>query len=335
MTPSGRCDYIQQPSLIPPVATGKPLPPALDEFLVLSTVISDSLRQRIAALNKGRLHNESAASDSAAVSDDALPESRVRPGPPPGFPTPVTLTEAMPELQQARLPGGSCGLLDRPMSSFFTEGCDAFLGRFRRCIDSLEHPWVYRMLTDRLSAISGIRPESFLFVDIEATGFTSGTPLFLVGTFVCEPGNGFRLRQYLARDYGEEGVILSLFTEQLEKAGAVVSFNGKRYDLPYLRDRSAYHAVPFPFTQPHIDLLHESRARFRHRLPNCRLQTLEQHLCHRVRTGDIPGEEIPDAYHRFVRTGNALEMREIIHHNALDLITLAEMMLRVLMEPVP
>ena len=241
----------------------------------------------------------------------------------------------MPQLQEASLPGGSCGLMDRYMDAFFPMESEAFCQSFLQRLRSLRHPCAGEMLTERLKPLSTVRPEAVLFVDIEATGFTSGTPVFLVGTFVCEPEGGFRLRQYLARDYGEEGVILSFFAEQLEQAEAIVSFNGKRYDLPYLRDRSAYHAVPFPFTQPHIDLLHESRARFRHRLPNCRLQTLERWLCRRVRTGDIPGHEIPDAYHRYVRTGNALEMRDIVHHNALDLITLAEVMLHVLKEPLP
>jgi len=245
----------------------------------------------------------------------------------------IGIDEAIPQLKEAHLPGGCCGFLDRRMADFFPNGVAAFEARYLRCLRSLRHPWVAQLLTDRLRPLATVPPESLMYVDIEATGFTSGTPLFLVGTLVLEPGSGFRLRQYLARNYGEEGVVLSLFTEQLEAAGAVVSFNGKRYDLPYLRERADYHAVPFPFTQPHIDLLHEGRARFRHRLPNCKLQTLERMLCHRVRTGDIPGEDIPDAYHRFVRTGNALEMRDVVHHNALDLITLAEVMMHVLMEP--
>ena len=109
-----------------------------------------------------------------------------------------------------------------------------------------------------------------------------------------------------------------------------MSFNGKTYDLPYVRDRMGYFGYDFPADLTHIDLLHEGRRRFKERLPNCKLQTLERAICKRGRTGDIPGEAIPDAYHAFVRTGNALELRDILHHNALDLITLVEIVLFML-----
>jgi uncharacterized protein YprB with RNaseH-like and TPR domain len=45
---------------------------------------------------------------------------------------------------------------------------------------------------------------------------------------------------------------------------------------------------------------------------------------------DIPGEHIPDAYHHFVRTGNAVQVARIIKHNAQDLVTLLELLLRML-----
>jgi uncharacterized protein YprB with RNaseH-like and TPR domain len=39
---------------------------------------------------------------------------------------------------------------------------------------------------------------------------------------------------------------------------------------------------------------------------------------------------IPDAYHRYVKTGDARPMLDVIHHNALDLVTMAELMLFIL-----
>jgi len=58
------------------------------------------------------------------------------------------------------------------------------------------------------------------------------------------------------------------------------------------------------------------------------LQTLEWHVCQRMRYDDIPGSEIPDAYHAFVRSGNAGQIATILKHNKLDLITLADLMTR-------
>jgi len=45
----------------------------------------------------------------------------------------------------------------------------------------------------------------------------------------------------------------------------------------------------------HIDLLHHARA-VRRQLARLRLQTLEQVVCRRRRTDDIPGQRIPAAY---------------------------------------
>jgi uncharacterized protein YprB with RNaseH-like and TPR domain len=56
---------------------------------------------------------------------------------------------------------------------------------------------------------------------------------------------------------------------------------------------------------------------------------LEALICGRLRDSDIPGDQIPDAYHEFVRTGNAAEMAEVIHHNLLDLVTMADLLVRL------
>jgi uncharacterized protein YprB with RNaseH-like and TPR domain len=49
-------------------------------------------------------------------------------------------------------------------------------------------------------------------------------------------------------------------------------------------------------------------------------------VCGRRREGDIPGSMIPDAYHDYVRTKNAVRMVDVLKHNYLDLITLAELL---------
>jgi len=171
-------------------------------------------------------------------------------------------------------------------------------------------------------------PEALAFVDIEATGFTPGTPLFLIGLIVIED-NRLRVRQLLARDYTEEGALLFNFWKTFQDVRTVVSFNGKTYDLPYIRDRMIYYGYRLSEVE-HIDLLHEGRRRYKERLVNCKLQTLERAICGRGRVEDIPGAAIPEAYHNFVRTNNAVEMRDILHHNALDLVTMVEVVLFML-----
>lgn len=173
-----------------------------------------------------------------------------------------------------------------------------------------------------------VAPEDLLFLDLETTGLQS-TPLFLIGAMTWEDGE-LVVRQYFARHYGEEPAVLSAFLKQASGPRVLVSFNGKSYDWPYVRMRAAATGVPFHADLAHLDLLHASRRVWGKTLPDCRLQTLEQHVCGcPQRSGDIPGSQIPDAYHEFVRTGDAAKMLKVLEHNLLDLATLARLLVVV------
>ncbi len=132
--------------------------------------------------------------------------------------------------------------------------------------------------------------------------------------------------QYLARDYAEEAAILDGFTRRYERAGVLVTFNGKSFDMQQIRERSAFHGLDTAWHQPpHLDLLYESRRRWKGQLRRFNLQHLEWRLLNRHRVGDIPGAAIPDAYHDFVRTKDARRLADILHHNLLDLLTMAQL----------
>lgn len=165
-------------------------------------------------------------------------------------------------------------------------------------------------------------PDGALYLDTETTGLGSAM-VFMLGSMRVSD-SGIVLRQVFARDYSEERALIESWTGMLGAADMLVSFNGKSFDLPVLRDRTGFHGLETVKEPPHLDLLHAARRRWKDDLPDCRLQTLEWSICGRRRTGDIPGEDIPAAYHRFVRTGEPADMLSVFHHNALDLITLAE-----------
>jgi len=181
-----------------------------------------------------------------------------------------------------------------------------------------------------LRKATGVVPEDFLFMDIETTGLGS-SPLFLIGAMRWANG-GFEIRQHFARDYSEEAAVIAAFAGACQRETILVTFNGKTFDVPYVRTRAVATGVPIDLNVPHIDLLHVARGVWQGRLPNCKLQTLESRICGRTRRGDIPGNLIPDAYHAYVRTCNAWQMVEVLRHNVLDLVTMADIMTRL---PVP
>ena len=175
-------------------------------------------------------------------------------------------------------------------------------------------------------------PMGCLFLDLETCGL-AGSAIFLAGV-VHGSGGQWRLTQLWARDYAEEASVLWALTHLVQRHACLVTFNGKSFDWPQVRDRHTLYQAAAPRELPelpHLDLLHICRRRYKHVLPNCKLQTLESAVCGRSRQGDVPGREIPDIYHAYVRDGSrpSSVVQGILHHNALDLVTLVELSLIV------
>ena len=183
---------------------------------------------------------------------------------------------------------------------------------------------------EELASLVRAFPRDLLLVDLETCGL-SGSSLFLIGLLRFVEDR-LAVELLLARNYAEERAVLATFWQAVSPTSVVVTFNGKSFDWPMLADRSARHLLfrgtkrPDP---PHVDLLHHARRRWRRQLPDCKLQTLERHICGRGRVGDIPGSQIPAAYQQFVRTGKDHEMNAILLHNAIDLVTLLDIGLRL------
>lgn len=185
---------------------------------------------------------------------------------------------------------------------------------------------------EELERLSKLGFSRVAFLDIESTGFFN-CPTFLVGTMFLS-GEEFVIRQFFARDYSEEKGLIDVISMHLAEFDAVVTFNGKAYDIPFISDRAIYHGVRSA-SRPlrrlfHFDLLHHSRRHWRGTFPNCKLQTLELYVCRRRRSGDIPSSEIPGVYHDFVRTGDPYLLVRVFHHNMLDLITMSELLVELM-----
>ncbi len=182
-------------------------------------------------------------------------------------------------------------------------------------------------IAPELELIAQVSSERILFLDIETAGF-HGTALFLVG-LLSRRGGRFVLRQLFARDYAEEAAVLEHLREYYTSADLMVTFNGRAFDLPFISDRAVIHRVDLAAPGVDVDLLPVSRRLWKNYLPNCRLVTLEEIVCGRRRTGDLPSHLIPKAYHDFVASGDARLMVDVIRHNAYDLVTMAHILAKI------
>lgn len=165
-------------------------------------------------------------------------------------------------------------------------------------------------------------PEDFLFLDIETLGLFS-RPVILFGIACVENGD-LVVHQYLVRDIAEEQAALIATIEHLSiDRPALVTFNGKSFDLPYVRDRLAYYGMGQPEEMPHFDVLHFSRRRWKDQLTSLRLTSLEREILGIRRDDDIPGQMVPEFYESYHRSGNVGPLVPIVEHNRQDVVSLA------------
>jgi uncharacterized protein YprB with RNaseH-like and TPR domain len=189
-------------------------------------------------------------------------------------------------------------------------------------LESLSHD-----LLDPISngEIRKVPPEKWCFLDTETTGLAggSGTYAFLVGVGRITP-QGFRVRQFFMRDYGEEASQLSALTEHLKQFEVMITYNGRTYDQPLLETRYRMVRQRPPFSSlEHLDLLLGARRLWNLRFESCRLVELENKILGVERQGDLPGELIPYVYFEYVRTQEIFRLLPVFHHNAIDILTLA------------
>ena len=123
----------------------------------------------------------------------------------------------------------------------------------------------------RWPALSLLEPvdrdrRALLFIDLETTGLAggAGTYAFLVGCGWFD-GATFRVRQFLLPRYWRRTRSARGRRRcHAADAGALVTYNGKTFDLPLIETRFLFHRMTAPFAEmPHVDMLHPARRLWR------------------------------------------------------------------------
>jgi len=167
-----------------------------------------------------------------------------------------------------------------------------------------------------------IAKERLVFFDTETTGLSSGsgTVAFLVSR-ACFKNNNFELTQFFLSDYDGEEALLKEFFLGIPINSVLVSYNGRTFDEPLLRSRCIMNGI-IPKSYTHLDLVYPVRRLFSSELESCALKEIEKSLLSINRVGDVDGSEIPDIYLSFLKQGYNAKIETVIHHNALDILTL-------------
>lgn len=169
--------------------------------------------------------------------------------------------------------------------------------------------------------------EDFKFMDIETLGL-SNVPIILIGVGEIK-NNNIISTQYFLRNPGEEISILDAYTSHLDDDSVHVTFNGKTFDIPFIKNRLNYHRMKNNINRAHIDLMYYSKYMWGEKLPNCKLQTIEKYKLGLERKDDVPGKYIPDYYNTYLDRGNIGPMIPIIKHNRQDIVSLADFLIKM------
>ena len=169
--------------------------------------------------------------------------------------------------------------------------------------------------------------KDFLFLDTETTGLSggAGTIAFQIGLGYFD-ANRFVVEQFLIRDYHEEAAMLTALLERCARFSVIVTFNGKAFDIPLLKNRLIMHRKStsgLPALQ--ADVLHPARRLWKLRLGSCTLASLEAALLGVEREDDLPGALVPQAYFQYLHDRNFEPMERVLQHNQQDIVSLAQL----------
>jgi hypothetical protein len=119
--------------------------------------------------------------------------------------------------------------------------------------------------------------------------------------------------------------------DRLPTFAALLSFNGRAFDVPIIENRFILaRVVPPTRDMLHVDLLHPARRLWRYALSSCALTSLEREVLgvHRQQA-DVPSGLIPYLYRDYMRTGDARDMKRVLYHNKIDILSMVTLAARL------
>ena len=162
-----------------------------------------------------------------------------------------------------------------------------------------------------------------VFYDIETTGLSRKTTyLYLVGAVGIEDKT-WTFYQWMAENDKEEETILRIFSQFLEQYDCLISYNGERFDQPYLEARYEKYGLPSPFEgKISLDLyLTLKPLKTLLKLPAMKQPCLEEFLGIKNRIYDN-GKECIQLYKDFLKKRDHVIADEVLGHNLEDVLGL-------------
>lgn len=169
-------------------------------------------------------------------------------------------------------------------------------------------------------------PSSVIFLDIETTGLSpANAEVYLIGTLAFKDDRLY-MQQFFAEDTSEEKAILTEFAEYLKAFDTIVTFNGNKFDIPFLEKRSFIYGIDLAFSEKTgIDIYKRIKPYKKILgLPDMKQKTLERFLNIR-RKDKKSGRELIALYGNYIASKNRYCLDLLLDHNHDDIRGLALM----------
>lgn len=169
-------------------------------------------------------------------------------------------------------------------------------------------------------------PDKSLFFDIETTGLSRSSQLYLIGA-ICLEYTDWILYQYLAETPAEEADILSAFLELSAPYQTLIHFNGTTFDLPFLtRKCEKYHFTDTLSEKESLDLYRLFRPLKKLlELEHMNQPTLQSFLGLK-RKDTLDGKALIPVYQKYC-SGKAPELSvPLLLHNEEDLLGMTQLL---------
>lgn len=166
-------------------------------------------------------------------------------------------------------------------------------------------------------------------LDIETTGLSATRNKFILGGLYSFDNRKFC--QFFAESEAEEADALFEYFREISKLDAVVTYNGRHFDLPFILSR--YRQITGEDYSGHLPynldlyLLLNGHSPVKHFVPNLKQKTIENYMgLWADRTDEIDGGQSVELYKEYERTGSPLLAERILLHNSDDVIQLARLL---------
>lgn len=171
--------------------------------------------------------------------------------------------------------------------------------------------------------------KSFAVFDIETTGLSpSGSKIILSGLLTVK-GDICQVSQFFASDYNDEKEIVEKTVEIINSVDFIVTYNGRQFDIPFLKKRAAKHDVDFNDSVYNLDLYSVVRTSspLRKMLPDLKQKSLEAFMgTADLRRDEISGGESIKLYNRYMQHPSLDLEKKILLHNHDDVVQLYKLL---------